>query len=174
MPAREMALTKDSPTAAMAGALPDARAAVAADPLPCWNDGPTKQSVLDFVEKVTKEGSPFLVPVAERIATFDNDGTLRCEQPAPVQAYFARGRVKALAPQHPEWKTQEPFASLLEGDLRATLAAGEHELLEIVMATHAGMTTASTASRRSRSSAAASRPGSSCATANRFCCACRN
>ena len=114
---------------------------LAADPLPSWNDGPTKQSIVSFVEKVTMEGSASFVPVAERIATFDNDGTLWCEQPVPVQVYFALDRVKALAPQHPEWKTQESFASLLVGDLKATIASGEHALLEIVMATHAGMTT---------------------------------
>ena len=91
---------------------------------------------------MTKEGSPSFVPVPERIATFDNDGTLWCEQPVPVQVYFALDRVKALVSQHPEWKTEEPFASLLKGDLRATLAAGDEALLEIVMATHAGMTTA--------------------------------
>ena len=113
-----------------------------ADPLPSWKDGPTKQSILSFVEKVTNEGSPSFVPVPERIATFDNDGTLWCEQPVPVQVYFARDRVVALAPQFPDWKTQEPFASLLAGDLKATLAGGDAALLEIVMATHAGMTTA--------------------------------
>jgi phosphoserine phosphatase len=112
------------------------------DPLASWNDGPAKQSILRFVEKVTREGSPSFVPVPERIATFDNDGTLWCEQPVPVQVYFARDRVKALASQHPEWESTEPFASLLHGDLQATLAAGEEALLEIVMATHAGMTTA--------------------------------
>ncbi len=112
-----------------------------ADPLPSWNDGPAKQSILSFVEKVTMEGSPSFVPIPERIATFDNDGTLWCEQPVPVQVYFARDRVKALLPQHPEWDTQEPFASLLHGDFQATLAGGDHALLEIVMATHAGMTT---------------------------------
>ncbi len=123
----------------VASPLPDAQADVAPDPLPSWNDGPAKQSILHFVEEVTREGSPAFVPVAERIATFDNDGTLWCEQPAPVQAYFALDRVKALASQHPEWKTQEPYASLLKGDLRATLAGGDHALLEIVMATHAGI-----------------------------------
>ena len=81
------------------------------------------------------------MPVAERIATFDNDGTLWCEQPMPVQFYFALDRVKALAPQHPEWKTKEPFASLLKGDLKTALAGGDHALLELIMATHAGMTT---------------------------------
>jgi hypothetical protein len=116
-------------------------AAFAADPLPSWNDGPTKQGIISFVDKVTKEGSPTFVPPAERIATFDNDGTLWCEQPLPVQLYFALDRVKALAPQHPEWKTKEPFASLLKGDLKTALAGGDRALLEIVKATHTGMTT---------------------------------
>jgi len=135
-------LTKNSPTDVLPSPLPDAHVAVAADPLPSWIDGSAKQSIFSFVEKVTKEGSPSFVPVAERIATFDNDGTLWCEQPVPVQAFFALDRVKALASQHPEWKTREPFASLLKGDLEATLAGGDHALLEIVMATHAGMTAA--------------------------------
>jgi hypothetical protein len=113
----------------------------AADPLPSWNDGPAKQSIIAFVERVTKPGSPDFVPVAERIATFDNDGTLWCEQPVPVQLYFAIDRVRALAPQHPEWATTEPFASLLKGDFQTAMAGGEHALVEIVMATHAGMTT---------------------------------
>ncbi len=113
----------------------------AADPLPSWNDGKTKQAILGFVEKVTKEGSPDFVPVAERIATYDNDGTLWCEQPLPVQLYFAIDRVKTLAPQHPEWKTKEPFASLLKGDLKTASAGGERAILELFMATHAGMTT---------------------------------
>ncbi len=90
-------------------------ASQAADPLPSWNDGPAKQSIVAFVAKVTKPGSPDFVPVPERIATFDNDGTLWCEQPLPVQLYFALDRVKALAPQHPEWKTKEPFASSAQG-----------------------------------------------------------
>ena len=87
-----------------------------ADPLPSWNDGPTKQSIVSFVEEVTTQGSPSFVPVPERIATFDNDGTLWCETPVPVQVYFTLDRVKALAPEHPEWTTTEPFASLLKGD----------------------------------------------------------
>jgi len=91
----------------------------AADLLPSWNDGKAKQSIIEFVEKVTKPGSPDFVPVPERIAVFDNDGTLWCEQPLPVQLYFVLDRVKALAPQHPEWKHKEPFASLLKGDLSA-------------------------------------------------------
>ena len=113
----------------------------AADPLPSWNDGPAKQSIIDFVEKVTKAGSPDFVPVPERIAVFDNDGTLWSEQPVPVQFYFVADRVKALAPQHPEWKTKEPFASLLKGDVKAALEGGDHGLMELFMATHTGMTT---------------------------------
>ncbi len=113
----------------------------AADALPSWNDGPAKQSIEAFVAKVTTPGSPDFVPAPERIAVFDNDGTLWCEQPAPTQVYFMLDRVKALAPQHPEWKTTEPFASILKGDPKAALAGGEHALMEVLMATHAGMTT---------------------------------
>ncbi|PYK85351.1 MAG: haloacid dehalogenase [Verrucomicrobia bacterium] len=111
-----------------------------ADPLASWNDGAVKKSIVDFVAKVTKEDSPDFVPAAERIATFDNDGTLWCEKPMPIQLFFALDRVKELAPQHPEWKEKEPFASLLKGDVKAAMAGGEHALLEIVMATHTGMT----------------------------------
>jgi phosphoserine phosphatase len=113
----------------------------AADPLPAWHGGPAKQSIVEFVSKVTTPGSADFVPPAERIATFDNDGTLWSEQPLPVQLYFALDRVKTLAPQHPEWKTQEPFASLLKGDMKTALAGGEHALLELLMATHTGMST---------------------------------
>ena len=112
------------------------------DALPSWNDGAAKKSIVAFVEKVTKPGSPDFVPVPERIAVFDNDGTLWSEQPMPVQLYFALDRVKALAPRHPEWKTREPFASILKGDLKAALAGGDRALLDLMMATHAGMTTA--------------------------------
>ncbi len=115
--------------------------ATAADPLPSWNDTAPKQAITAFVEKVTKEGSPDFVPVAERIATFDNDGTLWSEQPMYFQLFFALDRIKALAPQHPEWQEKEPFASILKGDLKAALAGGEKALVELVMATHAGMTT---------------------------------
>jgi phosphoglycolate phosphatase-like HAD superfamily hydrolase len=111
------------------------------DPLPSWNDGKAKQSILAFVEKVTTPGSPDFVPPAERIATFDNDGTLWAEQPMYFQLFFALDRVKALAPKHPEWKGKEPFASLLKGDVKGALAGGDKAILEIVMATHAGMTT---------------------------------
>jgi hypothetical protein len=115
--------------------------AQAPDPLGSWNEGKTKQSILEFVKKVTTPGSPDFVPPAERIATFDNDGTLWTEKPMYVQLVFALDRVKELAPQHPEWKNKEPFASLLKGDVKAALAGGQKAALEIVMATHAGMTT---------------------------------
>jgi phosphoglycolate phosphatase-like HAD superfamily hydrolase len=117
------------------------QAALAVDPLPSWKDSAAKKAIVTFVERVSHEGSPDFVPVPERIATFDNDGTLWCEQPIPVQLFFVLDRVKALAPQHPEWKTQEPFASLLKGDLKNALAGGEHALVELAMATHTGMTT---------------------------------
>src|SRR5436305_1359901 len=117
-------------------------AARAADPLASWNEGTAKQYVVEFVAKGTKESSPDFVPTEERIATFDNDGTLWCEQPMYFQMLFALDRVKALAPQHPEWKTKEPFASVLKGELKGALAGGERAMLEIIVATHAGMTTA--------------------------------
>ena len=128
-------------TVAFAFLIAFATAANAADPLPSWNDTEPKEAIIAFVGKVTKPDSSDFVPVPERIATFDNDGTLWCEQPLPVQLYFALNRVKALAPQHPEWKTKEPFASLLKGDLHTALAGGDRALLELVTATHAGMTT---------------------------------
>jgi phosphoserine phosphatase len=114
---------------------------LAREPLPSWNDGPAKQSILKFVEEATKKGGPGYIPPGERIATFDNDGTLWSEQPLYVQGFFVMDRVKALAPQHPEWKTQEPYASLLKGDLKSALAGGEKAIMEVVMVTHAGMTT---------------------------------
>lgn len=116
-------------------------ALAATDPLPSWNAGPARDSIVAFVTKVTKEGSPDYVPPAERIATFDNDGTLWAEQPMYFQMFFALDRVKVLASQHPEWKDQEPFASLLKGDVKGALAGGEKAMLAIVMATHSGMTT---------------------------------
>ena len=116
-------------------------AQAAADPLPSWDDGKARQAIVDFVTKVTKEGSPDFVPPAERIATFDNDGTLWAEQPLYFQLLFALDRVKALAPQHPEWKEKEPFASLLKGDTKAALAGGDRGIIEIIAVTHAGMTT---------------------------------
>jgi hypothetical protein len=114
----------------------------AQDPLPSWNESASKQAIIDFVAKVTKEGSPDFVPVDERIATFDNDGTLWCEQPMYVQLAFALDRVKTLAPEHPEWKDKEPFKSVLAGDLKGALAGGEKAIVEIIAVTHTGMSTA--------------------------------
>lgn len=111
-----------------------------ADPLPSWNDGPSKQAIVAFVTKVTKDGGPDFVRPAERIAVFDNDGTLWCEQPIYVQLAFALDRVKALAPQHADWKDKEPFKAILAGDPKAALAGGEKAIAEIIAATHAGMT----------------------------------
>ena len=113
----------------------------AQDPLPSWSDTAPKRAIVAFVEKVTKEGSADFVLPNERIATFDNDGTLWCEQPFYFQLAFAIDRVKELAPKHPEWKAKEPFASLLKGDMKGVMAAGEKGLLEIVAATHANLTT---------------------------------
>jgi hypothetical protein len=110
------------------------------DSLPSWNDTAPKKAIFDFVERVTKRGSPDFVPEAERIATFDNDGTLWAEQPMYFQLLFALYRVKVLAPKHPEWKTTEPFASLLKGDVKGALAGGEPALMKIVVETHTGMT----------------------------------
>jgi phosphoserine phosphatase len=114
---------------------------IAADPLSSWNETAPKRAIIAFVEKVTKEGASDFVPHPERIAVFDNDGCLWAEQPMYFQLFFAIDRIKALAPQHPEWKDKEPFASLIKGDVKAALAGGEHALAEIVMATHAGLST---------------------------------
>jgi hypothetical protein len=114
---------------------------VSKDPLPSWNEGTSKQSIIDFVTKTTKEGSADFVPVADRIACFDNDGTLWTEKPLPFQLYFIIDRIKAVAPHHPDWKSKQPFKGILEGDLKTALSGGEKALLEIAMATHAGMTT---------------------------------
>jgi len=113
----------------------------AADPLLSWNDSATKQSIIDFVSKVTKEGGPDFVKPEERVATFDNDGTLWIEQPLYNQFVFAIDEVKKQANQHPEWKTKEPFKSVLAGDMKAVAAMGEKGMVEIVAATHSGMTT---------------------------------
>jgi len=115
-------------------------AAEGADPLPSWNEGPARQAIVAFVERVTKPGGPDFVAPPERIAVFDNDGTLWSEQPMYVQLAFVLDRVQALAPQHPDWKEKEPFASALRGDLAGVAASGEHGLLELMMATHAGNT----------------------------------
>jgi phosphoserine phosphatase len=115
--------------------------APATDPLPSWNNGPAKKAMIDFVGRVTREGGPEYVAVPERIATFDNDGTLWAEQPIYVQLAFALDRVKTLAPQHPEWRDRQPFKGVLEGDLNALAASGEKGVMEVIAATHAGMTT---------------------------------
>jgi phosphoglycolate phosphatase-like HAD superfamily hydrolase len=112
------------------------------DPLPSWNEGRAKKSIMDFVSAVTREGAPDFAPAPERIATFDNDGTLWCEQPMYVQLAFALDRVKALSAKHPEWKQKQPFKAVLDNDIPALAKAGEKGLVELVMATHAGVTTA--------------------------------
>ncbi len=122
--------------------LPALALAQAADPLPSWNEGHAKARIVAFVRAVTEQGGKDYVRPAERIATFDNDGTLWGEQPMYFQLFFALDRVKALAPKHPEWKTTQPFKAALEGDMKALAASGEKGLLTLVMATHAGMTTA--------------------------------
>jgi phosphoglycolate phosphatase-like HAD superfamily hydrolase len=123
------------------GAMAPGAALAAPDPLPSWNPGATKTAILSFVGKVTTPGGPAYVKPAERIATFDNDGTLWAEQPIYFQVAFALDEVRRLAPQHPEWKTQEPFKSVLAGDMGAVMASGEKGLMEIMAVTHAGMTT---------------------------------
>jgi len=117
-------------------------AAAQTDPLPSWHDTATKKAIVAFVQKVTREGSPDFVPPAERIATFDNDGTLWPSHPMYTQLAFALDRVKALAPRHPEWKTKQPFKAVLDNDLEALAASGEKGMVELVMASHAGMSTA--------------------------------
>jgi hypothetical protein len=112
------------------------------DSLPSWNDGPAKSSITTFVRRVTAQGSPDFVPVEQRIATFDNDGTLWVEHPMYTQLAFALDRVKAMAPMHPEWKDKQPFKAVLEGDMKTLAESGERGLVEIIMVTHAGMTTA--------------------------------
>ncbi|MGY3392980.1 hypothetical protein ACVWW6_005571 [Bradyrhizobium sp. USDA 3311] len=119
-----------------------AMAQTQAGPLPSWKEGPTKASIVDFVARVTENGGPYFVPPDQRIATFDNDGTLWIEQPMYVQLAFALDRVKVLAPMHPEWKDKQPFAAVLNGDLKALAAFGEKGVAELLAVTHAGMTTA--------------------------------
>jgi phosphoglycolate phosphatase-like HAD superfamily hydrolase len=126
---------------AAAGLLPAVSSFAQADPLPSWNDGPVKQAILDFVLRVTAVGGSDFVPVPERIATFDNDGTLWTEQPYYFQVIFAVDRVKAMVAQHPEWRTVEPFRSVLADDRTALAAMGEKGVLEIMAATHDGLTT---------------------------------
>jgi hypothetical protein len=125
------------PTLLGAGAV---RAQGGTDPLPSWNDGAAKTAILTFVQRTTEQGSADLVPVGERIAVFDNDGTLWCEHPLYVQLAFALDRVKAMAPMHPEWQGKQPFQAVLDGDLKALAGMGEKGLVEIILVTHAGMT----------------------------------
>jgi phosphoglycolate phosphatase-like HAD superfamily hydrolase len=115
--------------------------AEAMQPLSSWNEGKSKQAIIDFVTKTTTEGSPDFVPLEDRIACFDNDGTLWGEQPMYFQMAFAIDQVKLLAPQHPEWKTTQPFKAILEGDMKTALSGGEKALLQIMMASHTGMST---------------------------------
>jgi len=112
-----------------------------AEALPSWNDGPTKTSIVNFVARVTTQGGPDFVPAEQRIATFDNDGTLWCEQPMYVQLAFALDRVKAMAPLHPEWKDKQPFKAVLDDDMKTLAESGERGLVELILVTHAGMTT---------------------------------
>ena len=128
--------------ALVAGLAFGTRAIAETDPLSAWSDGPAKKAILAFVRATTEKSSPEFVPPAERIATFDNDGTLWVEHPMYTQLAFALDRIKALAPQYPEWKTTPPFKAVLDNDLKALAAAGEKGLIELVMATHAGMSTA--------------------------------
>ena len=113
---------------------------IIADPLASWNEGSTKSAIIDYVEDVTNSESSNFIPVTDRIATFDNDGNLWSEQPAYFQLFFAMDRIKKLAPEHPEWKTTQPYQSVLEDDMATLMTFGEHGLIEIVMATHAGNT----------------------------------
>ena len=118
-----------------------ARAQAPVTELASWNDGLAKQAIIDFVARVTRQGGPDFVPPAERIATFDNDGTLWVEHPMYVQMAFALDRVKTMAPLHPEWKNTQPFKAVLEGDMKALAESGERGMVELVMASHADMTT---------------------------------
>lgn len=111
-----------------------------ADPMPSWNDGPSKQKIIDFVEATTRNGGPDFISSSKRIAVFDNDGTLWAEQPIYFQLAFAFDRIKAMAPQHPEWKETQPFKAVLENDVKALAASGKRGLTELIMTTHAGMT----------------------------------
>jgi phosphoserine phosphatase len=122
-------------------ALVSAAVARSQDPLPSWNDTPAKKEIVAFVGRVSNEGSPDFVRPAERIAVFDNDGTLWCEQPVYFQFAFAMDRIKAMSDKHPEWKDTEPYKSALAGDIKGLAAAGEKGVAELLIATHAGMTT---------------------------------
>jgi hypothetical protein len=139
---RRMLLSTLAATAVLTGPLRPLSGWAQTNSLPSWNDGPAKASIVEFVARVTAQGGPDFVPLDQRIAVFDNDGTLWCEQPMYVQLAFILDRVKAMAPLHPEWKDTQPFKAVLEGDLKALAASGERGMVELGMATHAGMTTA--------------------------------
>jgi hypothetical protein len=111
------------------------------DPLPSWNEGKSKQSIIDFVNDVSNENSPNYIKPEDRIATFDNDGCLWSEQPYYFQLQFAIDRIKAMAPDHPEWKSTQPFKAVLENDMKTIMESGMKGLMEIIMTSHAGMTT---------------------------------
>jgi len=128
--------------AGLAVMLATSTVAAGTDVLPSWNDGPAKSAIIEFVQAVTDESGSRYVPPESRIATFDNDGTLWPSHPMYAQLAFAMDRIKALAPKHPEWKTKQPFKAVLDNDLEALAAVGEHGIVELVMASHAGMSTA--------------------------------
>jgi hypothetical protein len=113
---------------------------VATDPLPSWNQSTAKQAILDFVKNSTDSTNKGYIAVADRIACFDNDGTLWSEKPLPFQLFFVMDRIKAMAPQHPEWKNKQPYKGILEGDPKSALAGGEKALMELIMTSHTGMT----------------------------------
>jgi phosphoglycolate phosphatase-like HAD superfamily hydrolase len=137
-------LTKLIALAGLAGAIPfqPANVAAASNPLPSWNEGPAKQAILDFVARASTPGSSGFVEPDDRIAVFDNDGTLWCEQPIYTQFTFAIDRIRAMANAHPEWQTIEPFRSVLAGDMKGVLAGGEQAVAKLIAASHAGNTTA--------------------------------
>lgn len=116
------------------------QARAADDPLSLWNDSTSRNAIIDFVTRTTTSGSSDFLPAEQRVAVFDNDGTLWSEQPMYFQGLFIFDRIRALAPQHPEWKTKEPYASVLKGDYKTALAGGEKSLLPMIAATHAGIT----------------------------------
>ncbi|NCD69362.1 HAD family hydrolase [Mucilaginibacter agri] len=118
-----------------------ASADTSSNPLPSWNNGPVKTSIIDYVKAATDTGSETFIPIADRIATFDNDGTLWSEQPIYFQFFYAVDQIKAMAPKHPEWKTTQPYKALLENNMPELMKQGEKALLQIVATTHSGMTT---------------------------------
>jgi len=140
-PSRRELLSLPLTATALGLLVPAVAKAAVGDPLPSWNDSRSKAAILDFVARVTKEGGPDFVAPDDRIAVFDNDGTLWSEQPAYFQFFFALARVKELYPEHPEWENQQPFAAAIAGDLKTLAETGTKGMLTLVMASHAGMTT---------------------------------